>query len=253
MGRAAAVFGDIDRRALTRNTNRVQDARQLARRERDIDDGTLNLDNLTGGHGCTRLILAEPWASACVSEIAPEGAVAPSIRGRVNFVKTGTIIARKPLFVKFTGTYNRLYRTYNRDMPARDTYHLPVRRALEKAGWTITHDPYTLTFGQRDVFVDLGAERLLAAERAHEKIALEIKGFHSPSDIRDLENAIGQYTFYRALMRRSEPERKLYLAIPHSVMVSTIAEAIARPVIEDLHVALVSFDPQSEEIVQWTN
>jgi len=42
-------------------------------------------------------------------------------------------------------------------MPAHDTYHASVRNALIKDGWTITHDPYTITFGQRDVFVDLGA------------------------------------------------------------------------------------------------
>ncbi|HIE29074.1 TPA: hypothetical protein EYP66_17515 [Candidatus Poribacteria bacterium] len=41
----------------------------------------------------------------------------------------------------------------------------------------MTHDPYTLTFGNKDVYVDLGAERLLAAEKNDEKIAVEIKSF----------------------------------------------------------------------------
>src|SRR5215831_8065 len=84
------------------------------------------------------------------------------------------------------------------DMPAPDIYHPVVKNALIKDGWTITHDPYTLTFGQRNVFVDLGAERLIAAERQHDKIAVEIKGFQSASDIRDLEMALGQYVFYRS-------------------------------------------------------
>ncbi len=35
-------------------------------------------------------------------------------------------------------------------MPARDTFHDSVRHALVKDGWTITHDPYTLTFGQNE-------------------------------------------------------------------------------------------------------
>ncbi len=43
-------------------------------------------------------------------------------------------------------------------MPATDIYHNSVRNALIKDGWTITHDPYTLTFGLRNVFVDLGAQ-----------------------------------------------------------------------------------------------
>jgi hypothetical protein len=136
-------------------------------------------------------------------------------------------------------------------MPARDAYHDTVRNALIKAGWTITHDPYTLTFGQKAVFVDLGAERVLAAEKANEKIAIEIKTFAGASDIRDLENAVGQYVFYRSLLARFEPERKLYLAVPESVFLSTLDEPIARPVLEDLHIALLAFDPQEEVIVTW--
>ena len=59
-------------------------------------------------------------------------------------------------------------------MPATDVYHDRVKNALVKDGWTITHDPYTLSFGLKNVFVDLGAERLLAAEKGQEKIAVEI-------------------------------------------------------------------------------
>jgi hypothetical protein len=41
-------------------------------------------------------------------------------------------------------------------MPALDHFHSLVRTCLQNDGWTITHDPYTMTFGQRGVFVDLG-------------------------------------------------------------------------------------------------
>ena len=37
-----------------------------------------------------------------------------------------------------------------------DIYHDAVRHALEKDGWTITHDPLTVSVGGRDVYVDLG-------------------------------------------------------------------------------------------------
>lgn len=136
-------------------------------------------------------------------------------------------------------------------MPAKDVYHNNVKNALVKAGWIITHDPYILTFGQRDVFVDIGAERLLAAEKGSEKIAIEVKSFQGASDIRDLEVAIGQYVFYRSLLMRFEPERKLFLAVPESVLISTLDEPIARPVIEDLEIALIAFNPQREEVVKW--
>jgi hypothetical protein len=136
-------------------------------------------------------------------------------------------------------------------MPAKDIYHDSVKKALIKDGWTITHDPYTLTFGPRDVFVDVGAERILAATRGSEKIAVEIKSFQSASDIRDLEVALGQYVFYRSLLIRVEPDRKLFLAVPHPVFANTLQEPIARPVLADLSVALIAFDPHQEVIVQW--
>jgi XisH protein len=139
------------------------------------------------------------------------------------------------------------------NMPAKDVYHDQFTHALVKDGWTITHDPYTMTFGIKDVFVDVGAERLIAAEKGLEKIAAEIKSFRGASDIRDLEVALGQFVLYRSLLGRSEPDRKLYLAVPISVFSSTLQEAIARPVLSDLSVAIVAFDPQQEVICQWTS
>ena len=50
-------------------------------------------------------------------------------------------------------------------MPARDFYHDVVKSALIADGWTITDDPLKLHVGKKDLFVDLGAERLLAADK----------------------------------------------------------------------------------------
>ncbi|MEC4884711.1 MAG: element excision factor XisH family protein [Scytonema sp. PMC 1070.18] len=68
-------------------------------------------------------------------------------------------------------------------MPAPDLYHDVVCTALIKDGWKITDDPLVLTIGRRSVFVDLGAEKLIAAERGSDKIAIEIKSFPSPSPL----------------------------------------------------------------------
>lgn len=77
-------------------------------------------------------------------------------------------------------------------MPARDIYHNTVKNALIKDGWTITHDPLSLKLrkGKR-LFVDLGAERLIAAEKDTQKIAVEIKSFVGASVMKDLEEALG--------------------------------------------------------------
>jgi len=65
-------------------------------------------------------------------------------------------------------------------MPAKDLYHDTVKTALLKDGWTITDDPLSLEIGGRDLFVDLGAEKLLIADRGSQKIAVEVKSFISP-------------------------------------------------------------------------
>lgn len=57
-------------------------------------------------------------------------------------------------------------------MPAKDLYHDTVCTALIKDGWTITDDPLILKIGECSAFVDLGAEKLIAAERDYEKIAV---------------------------------------------------------------------------------
>lgn len=41
-------------------------------------------------------------------------------------------------------------------MPARGIFYYAVKHALIKDGWTITHDPYTISYGQDDLFVELG-------------------------------------------------------------------------------------------------
>jgi hypothetical protein len=71
-------------------------------------------------------------------------------------------------------------------MSAKDIYHNTVIRALEKDGWSVTHQNFSVTIGGRDMFVDIGAERLLAAERGDEKIAVEVKSFVKPSRCKTL-------------------------------------------------------------------
>lgn len=136
-------------------------------------------------------------------------------------------------------------------MPARDKYHNAVRQALVRDGWTITHDPYPLPVLDRTAFVDLGAERPIAAEKSGRKIAVEIKTFLGASELKDLEQAVGQYVFYRSLLERGESDRELYLAVPDAAFVGILSEQIAQPVIQDMRVAFLVFDPQSETIKQW--
>jgi hypothetical protein len=81
-------------------------------------------------------------------------------------------------------------------MPAYDTFHEAVKRGLIKEGWTITDDPLMIEFGVLDVYIDLAAERLIAAERENQRIAVEIKSFLGPSLLTNFHTALGQFLVY---------------------------------------------------------
>jgi hypothetical protein len=99
---------------------------------------------------------------------------------------------------------------------AKDIFHDTVKMALEKDGWVITHDPYTINIPdfkpKQDI--DLGTEKMLAAEKETQKIAVEIKSFINPSVVYDFHTALSQYMNYLLGLDIQEPDRLLYLAIP---------------------------------------
>jgi hypothetical protein len=138
-------------------------------------------------------------------------------------------------------------------MPAVDLYHDTVKQALVKDGWLITHDPLHLRWGRKDMYVDLGAKRLITATRAAAKIAVEVKSFVSASEMEAFRDAIGQYAIYRSVMRRTYPDYTLYLAVKEVVFNSLFEEPIGQIMIEDENLKLLVFDAEQEVILQWKN
>lgn len=136
-------------------------------------------------------------------------------------------------------------------MSARDIFHACVKTALITDGWTITHDPLSLRIGKRDLFIDLGAEQLLAAEKEQHKIAVEIKSFVSTSEIRDLETALGQYVLYQNVLSTIEPDRVLYLAIREAVFIDLFQEEVGKLLLERQILKLLTFDPEQEVVTRW--
>ncbi len=136
-------------------------------------------------------------------------------------------------------------------MPAKDIFHDCVKSALIKDDWTITHDPFSLRIGKKDLFIDLGAEKLLAAEKNNQKIAVEIKSFTSPSGMRDLETAIGQYIVYQNVLSVTSPEYSLYLAVRESIFLNLFQDELGKLLLERQTIKIMTFNPESEEITQW--
>ena len=138
-------------------------------------------------------------------------------------------------------------------MSARDIFHNAVKIALEKDGWIITHDPLSLEFGLGSLYVDLGAERIIAAERSNEKIAVEIKSFLSGSAVSEFHTALGQYLNYRLLMQEQYTEYKLYLAVPSSAYESFFQLPFVQPTIQQYQLKLAIYIPEKQEIIKWQN
>lgn len=134
---------------------------------------------------------------------------------------------------------------------AKDKFHDAVRRALEKEGWIITDDPYSFSVGNVDFRIDLGAEKLIAAEKSGEKIVVEIKSFIRQSPVTAPHEAVGKYDLYLLGLEEHDPERLLFLAIPNFSFDNFFQRPFVQKVIERKNLKLIIYDTEQEIIVQW--
>ncbi|MHC5824005.1 MAG: XisH family protein [Nostoc sp.] len=139
-------------------------------------------------------------------------------------------------------------------MSAKDVFHEVVKKALQKDGWQITHDPLSISVGGVNLSIDLAAEKLIAAEREGEKIAVEVKSFlEKSSAISEFHTALGQFINYRGALRRRQPERVLYLAEPLTTYKTFFQLDFPKDMIEENQVKMIIYDVEQEVIFKWIN
>jgi len=138
-------------------------------------------------------------------------------------------------------------------MPAKDIFHNVVKKALVKQGWTITDDPLTLRTGGLNLYVDMGAEKLMTAEKNGEKIAVEIKSFIGKTYLAEFHQAIGQFIHYRMVLQEVEPERILYLAVPTNVYKDFFILPFTQNSVKTNQIKLIVYNTKTEEITKWLN
>lgn len=136
-------------------------------------------------------------------------------------------------------------------MPARDSSHEAVKQAIINDGWIITDDPYVISYGDRFLFVDLGANRLIGIRRGYQRIAIEIKQFKGQSQVTDLDQAIGQYLLYKILLNQVDPDRDLYLAISETTYNDIFIGPIGQLAIAEIPLKLFIINIEHQEIIQW--
>jgi hypothetical protein len=139
-------------------------------------------------------------------------------------------------------------------MSAKDVFHEVVKKALQKDGWQITHDPLSISVGGVNLSIDLAAEKLITAEKEGEKIAVEIKSFLERSSvISEFHTALGQFINYRGALRRRQPNRVLYLAVPLTTYKTFFNLDFPRDMIEENQVKMIIYDVEHEVIAEWIN
>jgi XisH protein len=134
---------------------------------------------------------------------------------------------------------------------ARDKIHTPVKEALIQEGWDVTDDPLYIKIGNLTVFVDLGAESFIRAEKGGKRIAVEVKTFSNPSFMTALYEAIGKYAVYRKALELDESDRTLYLAMPEDVYDRYSNEPLFIGSLTDENINLILFETDIEKITRW--
>ena len=135
---------------------------------------------------------------------------------------------------------------------AKDFFHEIVKEALIKEDWIITDDPLTLlSRAEGGISTDLGAEKIIVAERGLVKIAIEVKSFINPSLIHDFLRASGQFNGYNVVIKYKEINRILYLAMPIFAYEKLINYDFVNAIIENLSIKFILFDEQEKTIIKW--
>jgi hypothetical protein len=118
-------------------------------------------------------------------------------------------------------------------MPAKDIYHNQAKNALIKEGGLIT--PLSVQFGGIDLYVDLGAEKLIAAKKDEQQIAIEVKSFQSASLTAEFHTAVGQFINYRIALENEELDYTRYLAVLVEIDNSYFQRQLPQTVIQRYH------------------
>jgi len=104
---------------------------------------------------------------------------------------------------------------------------------------------------QHEFPVDLGAEKLIAAQKGKDKIAIEVKTFEGASLITDYHRALGQYMDYLVGLRVQEPSRKLYLAVSEMAYEGLMKHPLSKLSLELYKINVLIVDVTANNIIKW--
>lgn len=110
-----------------------------------------------------------------------------------------------------------------------------------------------MEYGSYRLFVDLAAERAVAAERDGRKIIVEIKTFSDRSFIKAFQQALGQYKLYLDVLALTNLDYDLYLAISRSVYDEFFTQEAIERLVQRNQLKLIVVELAKKAIVKWIN
>ncbi len=133
-------------------------------------------------------------------------------------------------------------------MPARDRCEPQVIQALQKDGWTLVSQPFSIRVSRvENALADLSFRRDETTV-----IVIEVKCFDGIRPLQDeLYHAVGQYIFYRNAMRLVGLNLPLFLTVPLEVYQTFFQRQTVQAVIQEAKIQIIVVDIDREEIDQW--
>ncbi|MDQ7028109.1 MAG: element excision factor XisH family protein [Anaerolineae bacterium] len=133
-------------------------------------------------------------------------------------------------------------------MSAKDKYHDTVVCALQKDSWHILGEQQRLLVDKRTVWIDIRASK----EAPANIIFVEVKNYENvASPVAYLESVLGQYLLYRAIIKSSNRDEELYLALPEQAFDGIFGEELGKLVISYYSLKIIMFNIQKESIIRW--
>ncbi len=137
-------------------------------------------------------------------------------------------------------------------MPKKDNFHETVKTALETEGWRVTNDPlFVPTKGGTNFFIDLGAERILCAEKEGSNIAIEIKSFNSNSPMYSFYEILGQFLVYKIALSEQKKPWDLFIAMPDIGFKKLDESLVFNQAMQQYGMQFILVSPISKSIVEW--
>lgn len=136
-------------------------------------------------------------------------------------------------------------------MTIKDVFHDLVKKALDKEGWKITHDPIGFKVAGEEVSIDLGAEKVSDISKETLTIAVVVKSFVISTSLLKYQLTLVKFLNDRELLKRVDGDRRLYLAVPLQNYRRFLHEESLRNSLNEAQVKTIVFNPIEGKIERW--